>query len=1411
MSVVTSSSFEGPNFKHLENDNCPFTMDREDNFFKDFTNQYEPYQSVSLNSNQTIINSRTKGCSFKWTGSLTIDNLKEYFSKTGHTLGIDYTRTYVRKFALDIDCFQCRSPSLSHTNDNNNFDGFTRLSSSRSTMEVAAAITTPPPPPSVSSIRTEAAATIATSSILNENSITDISIDTNIPDLYSELDYDNLHFNNEEQIYKICEYLENLFKNDMGVCEKIIISTWKNKCGFHIYTNVNVSLPTHLHLWKILESRHLTMNCKIEIPTIMPLPFSAKRSFVLYKSTSDNISLLNSENRSFDLIVRPLEKYYELFDYEYCTSYDFSPSTNCCLEMSTLLNRVLIKLGMIRSTSDVRTCRDILEIKLYNPNMEQLRTFYTTISHDCKTFDESAINKTSDCVSLQPSMVITGASAVESFINSSEDNGNSSSDSPNAVIITEHHLSKLSEFFVNFNEIFANERSSSSERFVQLSSVQYGGMYLQAFVVMLDKRLKFQNTKVFKKILKEHVYVSRIETDEPLKRFIRFYDETLRETYVETSDCMLDVLRKIYIYDLQPRFTINEKLKECMQKSLNCTAEECSNFIREADKNNKMLKFRQVMSKYFEFLQDFKILYFCNNTNHWYILNDFGYYSFYNHSNFQSFLPGDIHSWFGLPQMVRSISDEIKCQTHVFKKPSNLWTTNRFMMCTPMGVFNSISGLYTAHTPFLRFDKFIPRALWPLDRLFPTSDKEDKHNYDSLNADLLEYKKKVYKFFDIIENKICTIFTHFILAPALIQLHKILFIQESYISKIIHLLLLYPNLEDAYFLVDYFPIDIKFVYIIMTILSTNEIRCFDTYKKLCETICATYSRVNAEIWQNQFARELQSFQYTPNNSSYMQEVKSIRGLHISNVTENFAFIAVVLSVCLMKCPSYDQFVYAFGLTNQLPQPRNTHPLYDMNFTYETTLAEHKKNLDRTKKILFRNAELTEDENILFNTVVSLCMGPYFCPVTTNELINMLATSLVGYNERKKVQIFYGEQGTGKSYICDILQHIFSTSCGRFPGLSEAQKRSTIASKVKIIILNEFKKINTNDIKAVSGNDGESASIFFCQSYELKSNQALLFAATNDHPKLANNEEMDHVTARRFHAIRLLGEQWPSTSPMISLIEMMSMNRLYKNTIEISMDAISMSVLWLCYIAYESRRDMNYMPYLNENCECVIEYSNLAYYINNPLYHFLVNSGFRQMEGFHISTNLFLKQIQAYMNAANNDTSARKIHKDICDMASFKIQFRRQYAVDLNTVHAVQNFQTIEFINHVICNMETVPYPGNIITRQNIEDRINAIYDTAISRDNARSYFTRNNIEHFNKSELYYKNIVFRSQYESPCNTVDFNNDLVGATTTDNFSSNCDAIGMIPHMTDIMHDDVMDFDQNKNYEVDNTCNLAVTMI
>lgn len=123
----------------------------------------------------------------------------------------------------------------------------------------------------------------------------------------------------------------------------LVVSLWNNKCGYHVYTNQRVSLPTHLYLNKQLELKFLDRPVVIEVPRFMPLPYSAKDPSNIYKPMD---SLLLSEPMTFE----SSQTFWEMFEF----SKELNSDEQAYIELQNSQNEVLFmkKTNRPKETTD---------------------------------------------------------------------------------------------------------------------------------------------------------------------------------------------------------------------------------------------------------------------------------------------------------------------------------------------------------------------------------------------------------------------------------------------------------------------------------------------------------------------------------------------------------------------------------------------------------------------------------------------------------------------------------------------------------------------------------------------------------------------------------------------------------------------------------------------------------------------------------------------------------------------------------------------------------------------------------------------------------------------------------------------------------------------------------------------------
>jgi hypothetical protein len=73
-----------------------------------------------------------------------------------------------------------------------------------------------------------------------------------------------------------------------------LTSVWNLNCGYHIYSNIMVSITVHNQICSMIQSKYVDdPSVIIEVPVFMPLPYSAKERQNVYKQTVVNDSELN--------------------------------------------------------------------------------------------------------------------------------------------------------------------------------------------------------------------------------------------------------------------------------------------------------------------------------------------------------------------------------------------------------------------------------------------------------------------------------------------------------------------------------------------------------------------------------------------------------------------------------------------------------------------------------------------------------------------------------------------------------------------------------------------------------------------------------------------------------------------------------------------------------------------------------------------------------------------------------------------------------------------------------------------------------------------------------------------------------------------------------------------------------------
>lgn len=94
--------------KNYDANQCAKMIESMNLFMQDYRVREECV--IAADNTYTIVDNITQqSFNLPLTWDITLENLSRYFSITGHAFAIDYTKSYIIPFALDIDCIACKS------------------------------------------------------------------------------------------------------------------------------------------------------------------------------------------------------------------------------------------------------------------------------------------------------------------------------------------------------------------------------------------------------------------------------------------------------------------------------------------------------------------------------------------------------------------------------------------------------------------------------------------------------------------------------------------------------------------------------------------------------------------------------------------------------------------------------------------------------------------------------------------------------------------------------------------------------------------------------------------------------------------------------------------------------------------------------------------------------------------------------------------------------------------------------------------------------------------------------------------------------------------------------------------------------------------------------------------------------
>lgn len=1072
---------------------------------------------------------------------------------------------------------------------------------------------------------------------------------------------------NESLVRVVCEELKKILAEQFGITEFNYTIFNNKRCGFHIYANIFVSLPTHLHILHRLRGPFTQTSVHIEVPSIMPLPYSAKTSDTIYKPLLDNDNRNSIPLAYFEVCTVTQQTYinnYEISNYNNEHGQAATLKTQSGDKYLNILPNVqlLLKIPQFVNVSRV----------IFNPTHLYMVQFAEYISNVMAV-------STND------------HDPVPEFDYNSITN-----------IATRE---KLMAFMDQFNGMYENEPSRNrvtTQYFVHCCTSFFDGMYMQPFVVALHKAVmptrqyakQFNFTDLLTKL-----FQSKIKSNIVLRTFISRYNIITTNSYKDSWQSILQYMKPFVVYKLDPANSIHTHIAKILESQYGDPI-AFQETLSECKRPDAIRRTTDFLNSYMQLLKDFRVVYFNKITSNCFILDSNG--AFYNDVELKcTTIPQCLSEYL---ESGRKLDDVIKQSLPKFRMDNWSVSATPSLISTELGLFNSITGLYTARTSLLTHTKFRRWAVCPDLNLSIASSQ--------MNEQVLKCSEVTEKYVNYLCTELPFLYFHTIIAPALIQLSKIFAIEEHRIKTLFvrmeGLIEVQDNVQintdiSRYlFIVEYMNIDPRFIALLIHIHDHDApFNLMISYSQFCRKIFST-DRVRVIDWLNKYGEYFESVKYDVNAKSYWEQLKSLDCEIDDFLLMNF----VILAACMTKCLMYKNLIEAFKI--EFRPVLQYHPNYSNRTIQATNHQEMYNNFMNARDIAF-GTDLNDFETQIIDQLFSICMSADFKFDTAIEMLLSTGTLFWNYNSNKKLIILHGEKNTGKSYHCNNLAEMCKPHVVRTSAMSKMINRSNASTDSTLLMVNEMSSLITSEIKTITGNDGESAMKFYKQKMELNESQALIFGATNNDISFEANS-CDRTAIDRLHIVYFEGVQCASDQPNASFIQMMTSGKYYQNMLESTSEEFVSALAWMAYITYFKFRRSDYTPFLNIGNPITRDYQNRIYYKSSPIYRMITNAGLIEDKNFRMTTAKMVVAIKNCMTPSSPFTT----------MQAFKSAFlEANSAFNFSTTKYV-NFHFRSFIDSVKYNLAMVDCIGSTIHKSDIQHRINTYLD-ADDQENAMSY------------------------------------------------------------------------------------------
>lgn len=1432
--------------KPLPNDNDAETKRLEEQFTRDLIEFTEPDDCDLDGAGGTIIYSRTLRKHFRWPMDrpLTMAAL-EVFRDRGHTLGVDYTLSYGRMLAFDLDC-GCRL--------------------------------------------------IPTDNHLTEEFVDDARYTVGC----------------------ICRHALRVDKDSL----QISVFRSKTGCGFHIYTNVPVSTVSHMVAREVLQSQYSSVNVVIEVPPIMPLPFSAKvvdESYRPLDETEDMMPELPltmcapsvAPDLKFDTTeyrVRP-----KAFESGGTRSDGQNPTADLTTVVSAETGAVIeltpeqkkfVRRNKARTLlankTDLRQVRTLPPTTPANQPPPASATADTEPERRAEAANDSSTSSSSQ-TEKQPSptpppeeqqqqtalirlrdypagtfvelveyredriidMRLVGEIVTtEGSIYAVRGDAYLTNMAPDIRKALKAHLEKLydymtplvsyvnhwsrklmraprvspddidvlagfppdvvrafddymADFCENFRPFICEPDQplapTSREPFVELATSTYDGLYLQPFVVSLFKVCRVDDVDRFR-ILLSRLFAYEIIQLPSVRMFVHNFTRDIVLAYeYHTSWEMRGHLRFLYIHAVNPLASLDSRINSIAQSTYrHChdyyltdasvedksaekwgrfhaeNAEASASLIRDCMRSKESRGtgetiIQDTLRAFAFILRELCVYFFdrCESQQFYYLEPRNGAYYETASKMSDSMIPTCVRRWIGNTSGAVTAYNHMVASQILFRQDQMFGVCKSpFLFATSSGVFNSITGMYTAHTPFLKFSKMRNRSIWPSDDFIrggSSSDVVEKlppidvvvgagsatlqnPNRDEENSNaraahaamrikpghndrLVEDMAVVERILITLQTRITELYTHAVLAPALIQLNHVFFINERDMETLFEQLMQFNELNGSFecmcFLVEHIPFDPRLVYLIIRLTTTQGgYQTMYSYSSACQRIFG-FDTASVQDWRERFAPDMAAVTWDETRPTHFERLMTLEGPGLDSPpsSTNCTFATFMLA-CYSKCKTFSTFAEAFDLSPSEIDPKLLHPEY-LDFDSKTTVEAAQGHVRRAQRIVF-GPEPTVFEQDLINECFCLCMSANYRLDTVMRTIESIGLLYLVTNVKKKLILYYGVGNVGKSRICSRLNEMLRPKVAQFNSLPASASRAVLG-EYNGVIVNEVRDLQASELKSVTGNDLESSMQFYTQKFITHATQPILYGATNVAVEFKgrSHQDVDRTTVERLHVIELTGQAVAASNAEPSFFNMMTAKKFFQGTV-VSADATStFSLGWLAYVYYWMTRDKARMPTLTG--EERDSYQDRTFQQNSAVYSLIVHGELMHFPGFYIDTTTFLTHVNAALDRMGD--SARANGRAITSMTVFKQRFALNYGIDLNKADVIEDFQMSGLIKHVIFNMETLVEPGSFITDGEVTERA-ALYQSPLNIANAMRYFQKHNANYYDRNTRRFEGIRF---------------------------------------------------------------------